>query len=128
MINRDIVRSYSGAIYINDINEAHKVPVKISGLTSVSKVPMLSILIWDKDNSAYKVALASDVIDNDTDFVILMEDINLTSGEFIGNVIAFTKAAFDKNKVKFLDNTTNTFVFSPSSITSYKHPRFKIVE
>ncbi|MGB9637684.1 MAG: hypothetical protein ACPL1F_00060 [bacterium] len=128
MINRDIVRSYSGAIYINDINEAHKVPVKISGLTSVSKVPMLSILIWDTNNSAYKVALISDVIDNDTDFVILMEDINLTSGEFIGNVIAFTKAAFDKNKVKFLDNTTNTFVFSPSSITSYKHPRFKIVE
>jgi hypothetical protein len=128
MINRDIVRSYSGAIYINDINEAHKVPVKISGLTSVSKVPMLSILIWDTNNSAYKVALTSDVIDNDTDFVILMEDINLTSGEFIGNVIAFTKAAFDKNKVKFLDNTTNTFVFSPSSITSYKHPRFKIVE
>lgn len=128
MVIRDIIRTYSGAIYRNDINEVHNVPINITGLTGINKVPSLSILIWDNINSAYRVATNADIIDNNTDFVILMESINLSSGAFSGNKLALTKASFDKKKVYFLNTSTNTFEFIPSNIVAYKHPRFKINE
>lgn len=128
MVIRDIIRTYSGAIYRNDINEVHNVPINITGLTGINKVPSLSILIWDNINSAYRVATNADIIDNNTDFVILMESINLTSGAFSGNKLALTKASFDKKKVYFLNTSTNSFEFKPSNIVAYKHPRFKINE
>ncbi len=128
MVIRDIIRTYSGAIYRNDINEVHNVPIDITGLTGINKVPSLSILIWDDTNSAYRVATNADIIDNDTDFVILMESINLTSGAFSGNKLALTKASFDKKKVYFLNTSTKFFEFKPSNIVAYKHPRFKINE
>lgn len=128
MVIRDIIRTYSGAIYRNDINEVHNVPINITGLTGINKVPSLSILIWDNINSAYRVATNADIIDNNTDFVILMESINLSSGAFSGNKLALTKASFDKKKVYFLNTSTNSFEFIPSNIVAYKHPRFKINE
>lgn len=128
MVIRDIIRTYSGAIYRNDINEVHNVPINITGLTGINKVPSLSILIWDNINSAYRVATNADIIDNNTDFVILMESINLSSGAFSGNKLALTKASFDKKKVYFLNTSINSFEFIPSNIVAYKHPRFKINE
>ncbi len=128
MVKRDIIRTYSGAIYRNDINEVHNVPINITGLTGINKVPSLSILIWNNANNAYRVATNADIIDNNTDFVILMESIDLTGGAFSGNKLALTKASFDKKKVYFLNTSTNSFVFNPSNIVAYKHPRFKINE
>lgn len=116
----------TGAIIRNDINEIHSVPVNITVHSSVKKVPRHTILIWDGGLNAYTDAATTSNIGNDTDFVITAEEIELTNGSYTGNAKCFTKASFDINRVYLYNPATNTFVFSPTSITAYKHPRFKI--
>lgn len=116
----------TGGILRNDINEIHSVPVNISVHSSVSKVPRHTILIWDNALNAYTDASTAVNIGNDTDFVITAEEIELTNGNYTGTAKCFTKASFIVNRVYLYNTANNTFVYSPSSITAYKHPRFKI--
>lgn len=113
----DNIQVNTGGVIPNEWNDVDTVAIQ-----STVDLPKYTILLYDNTNNVYVPANHNQNFDENSNIVILAQDIKSTNT----TATVFTKAVLNLNYLYVLNNLNQVVQVNPNNVNLKLHPRFKI--